>query len=145
MAADLFETYAVTIVGTMVLGMILFSEPDQQTLMMFPLLIAGMCILSSLIGTFYVKLGESENIMGALYKGLLVTGVISTVLIFAIIYFFIGLEHVISDSTLFVITFDGMDLFICAIIGLLVTGLLVVITEYYTGTDYYPVKSVAQI
>ena len=143
MAADLFETYAVTIVGTMVLGMILFSEPDQQTLMMFPLLIAGMCILSSLIGTFYVKLGESENIMGALYKGLLVTGVISTVLIFAIIYFFIGLEHVISDSTLFVITFDGMDLFICAIIGLLVTGLLVVITEYYTGTDYYPVKSVA--
>ena len=143
MAADLFETYAVTIVGTMVLGMILFSEPDQQVLMMFPLLIAGVCILSSLIGTFYVKLGESENIMGALYKGLLVTGGISAILIFAIIYFFIGLEHVISDSTLFVITFNGMDLFICAIIGLLVTGLLVVITEYYTGTDYYPVKSVA--
>ena len=143
MAADLFETYAVTIVGTMVLGMILFSEPDQQVLMMFPLLIAGVCILSSLIGTFYVKLGESENIMGALYKGLLVTGGISSILIFAIIYFFIGLEHVISDSTLFVITFNGMDLFICAIIGLLVTGLLVVITEYYTGTDYYPVKSVA--
>ena len=143
MAADLFETYAVTIVGTMVLGMILFSEPDQQVLMMFPLLIAGVCILSSLIGTFYVKLGESENIMGALYRGLLVTGGISAILIFAIIYFFIGLEHVISDSTLFVITFNGMDLFICAIIGLLVTGLLVVITEYYTGTDYYPVKSVA--
>jgi len=143
MAADLFETYAVTIVGTMVLGMILFSEPDQQILMMFPLLIAGVCILSSLIGTFYVKLGESDNIMGALYKGLLVTGGISAILIFAIIYFFIGLEHVISDSTLFVITFNGMDLFICAIIGLLVTGLLVVITEYYTGTDYYPVKSVA--
>ena len=143
MAADLFETYAVTIVGTMVLGMILFSEPDQQVLMMFPLLIAGVCILSSLIGTFYVKLGESENIMGALYKGLLVTGGISAILIFSIIYFFIGLEHVISDSTLFVITFNGMDLFICAIIGLLVTGLLVVITEYYTGTDYYPVKSVA--
>ena len=81
--------------------------------------------------------------MGALYKGLLVTGGISSILIFAIIYFFIGLEHVISDSTLFVITFNGMDLFICAIIGLLVTGLLVVITEYYTGTDYYPVKSVA--
>ena len=90
-----------------------------------------------------MKLGESENIMGALYKGLLVTGGISAILIFAIIYFFIGLEHVISDSTLFVITFNGMDLFICAIIGLLVTGLLVVITEYYTGTDYYPVKSVA--
>ncbi len=143
MAADLFETYAVTIVGTMVLGMILFSEPDQQTLMMFPLLIAAVCILSSLIGTFYVKLGESENIMGALYKGLIVTGLISAALIFAIIYFSIGLEHVISDSTLFVITFNGMDLFICSIIGLLVTGLLVVITEYYTSTDFYPVRSVA--
>ena len=143
MAADLFETYAVTIVGTMVLGMILFSEPDQQTIMMFPLLIAGVCILSSLIGTFYVKLGESENIMGALYKGLIVTGLISAILIFGIIYFSIGLNHVISDSTLFVITFNGMDLFICSVIGLVVTGLLVVITEYYTSTDYNPVKSVA--
>ena len=82
----------------------------------------------------------NQKILWGLYKGLLVTGGISAILIFAIIYFFIGLEHVISDSTLFVITFNGMDLFICAIIGLLVTGLLVVITEYYTGTDYYPVN-----
>ena len=71
--------------------------------MMFPLLIAGVCILSSLIGTFYVKLGESENIMGALYKGLLVTGGISAILIYMVTDFFIGLEHVISDSTLFII------------------------------------------
>ena len=143
MAADLFETYAVTIVGTMVLGMILFTQTDQQTLMMFPLMIAGVCIVSSLIGTFYVKLGESKNIMGALYKGLIITGVISAILIFAIIYFYIGLSYVMNDNTLYVNSFNGMDLFTCALVGLGVTGLLVVITEYYTSTEYFPVRSVA--
>ena len=136
MAADLFETYAVTIVGTMVLGMILFEEFDQQMLMMFPLLIASVCIVSSLIGTFYVKLGESQNIMGALYKGLIITAVVSAILIYAFIYFYIGTSYVMNDNTIFVNSFNGMGLFYCALIGLAVTFLLVVITEFYTSTEY---------
>ena len=143
MAADLFETYAVTIVGTMVLGMILFEEFDQQMLMMFPLLIASVCIVSSLIGTFYVKLGESQNIMGALYKGLIITAVVSAILIYAVIYFYIGTSYVMNDNTIFVNSFNGMGLFYCALIGLAVTFLLVVITEFYTSTEYSPVRSVA--
>jgi K(+)-stimulated pyrophosphate-energized sodium pump len=143
MAADLFETYAVTIVGTMVLGMILFPLDDQKMLMMFPLLIASVCIISSLIGSLYVKIGESKNIMGALYKGLIVTGIVSAILIFAVIYYYIGLDYLMSDNTLYVNSFTGLDLFICSLIGLLVTGFLVVITEYYTSTEYYPVRSVA--
>ena len=143
MAADLFETYAVTIVGTMVLGMILFAEIDQQMLMMFPLLIASVCIISSLIGTFYVKLGESQNIMGALYKGLIITAILSAILIFAIIHFYIGTTYVMNDNTIFVNSFNGMSLFYCALIGLAVTFLLVVITEFYTSTEYGPVRSVA--
>ena len=143
MAADLFETYAVTIVGTMVLGMILFAEIDQQMLMMFPLLIASVCIVSSLIGTFYVKLGESQNIMGALYKGLIITAILSAILIFAIIHFYIGTTYVMNDNTIFVNSFNGMSLFYCALIGLAVTFLLVVITEFYTSTEYGPVRSVA--
>jgi len=143
MAADLFETYAVTIVGTMVLGMILFEELDQQMLMMFPLLIASVCIISSLIGTFYVKLGESQNIMGALYKGLIITAVVSAILIYAVIYFYIGTNYQMNDNTIFVNSFSGMDLFYCALIGLAVTFLLVVITEFYTSTEYSPVRSVA--
>ena len=82
MAADLFETYAVTIVGTMVLGLILFEGADQQIFMVFPLLIAAVCIVSSLIGSFYVKLGESKNIMLALYKGLIITAIASVILIY---------------------------------------------------------------
>ena len=82
MAADLFETYAVTIVGTMVLGLILFQGTDQQVFMMYPLIIAGVCIVSSLVGTFYVKLGESQNIISALYKGLIITAIASVILIY---------------------------------------------------------------
>ncbi len=144
MAADLFETYAVTIVGSMALGMILFAGEDQGKLMMLPLLIAGVCIVSSVIGTFYVKLGESNNIMGALYKGLVVTGVFSVALIFAVTYYYIGLEYVMSDNTVLFKSFTGLDLFICSIIGLFVTGLLVWITEYYTSTEFHPVRSVAK-
>ena len=144
MAADLFETYAVTIVGAMALGMILFAGEDQGKLMMLPLLISGVCIVSSVIGTFYVKLGESENIMGALYKGLFVTGIISIILIFAVMYHHIGMNFVMSDNTLLFKSFTGLGLFYCSIIGLIVTGLLVWITEYYTSTEFYPVKSVAK-
>ena len=144
MAADLFETYAVTIVGCMALGMIMFAGVDQQLLMLYPLLISGVCILSSVIGTFYVKLGENENIMGALYKGLIVTGIVSVILIFTVTYYHIGLDYVMSDNTVLFKSFNGIDLFICSMIGLLVTGLLVWITEYYTSTEFYPVKSVAK-
>ncbi len=143
MAADLFETYAVTIVGTMVLGLILFTGVDQQIFMMFPLLIAGLCIVSSLIGSFYVKLGDSDDIMWALYKGLGITGIISVILIFFLIHLYIGIDQVIINNDLFIESFSGIDLFYCSVIGLSVTGLLVWITEYYTSTKFAPVKSVA--
>ena len=145
MAADLFETYAVTIVGTMVLGLILFDSADQQLFMMFPLLIAGVCIVSSLFGAYYVKLGEgSTNIMGALYKGLIITALSSIILIYFVTDFFIGSDKLIINSDLFIESFLGIDLFYCAIIGLSVTGLIVWITEYYTSTEFTPVKSVAR-
>ena len=143
MAADLFETYAVTIVGTMVLGLILFQGVDQKVFMMYPLLIAGVCIISSLIGSFYVKLGESQNIMGALYKGFIVTALASVVFIYFITEFFIGLDKVIINNDFFIESFSGIDLFYCALVGLTVTGLIVWITEYYTSTEFSPVKSVA--
>ena len=143
MAADLFETYAVTIVGTMVLGLILFQGIDQKVFMMYPLLIAGVCIVSSLIGSYYVKLGDSQNIMGALYKGLIITALASIIFIYFITEFFIGLDKVIINNDLFIESFSGIDLFYCALIGLTVTGLIVWITEYYTSTEFSPVKSVA--
>ena len=143
MAADLFETYAVTIVGTMVLGLILFQGIDQKVFMMYPLLIAGVCIVSSLIGSYYVKLGDSQNIMGALYKGLIITALASIIFIYFITEFFIGLDKVIINNDLFIESFSGIDLFYCALIGLTVTGFIVWITEYYTSTEFSPVKSVA--
>ncbi len=143
MAADLFETYAVTIVGTMVLGLILFDGVDQNLFMVFPLLIAAVCILSSLIGSFYVKLGESKNIMMALYKGLVITAAASVVLIYFVTDIFIGVDKLIINKDLFIESFSGIDLFFCSIIGLVVTGLIVWITEYYTSTEFKPVRSVA--
>ena len=143
MAADLFETYAVTIVGTMVLGLILFQGTDQQVFMMYPLIIAGVCIVSSLVGTFYVKLGESQNIMGALYKGLIITAIASVILIYFATEFLINMDKVIVNKDLFIESFSGIDLFYCSLVGLTVTGLIVWITEYYTSTEFNPVKSVA--
>ena len=144
MAADLFETYAVTIVGTMVLGLILFEGVDQQMFMIFPLLIAAVCIVSSLVGSFYVKLGESKNIMFALYKGLLITAGASVILIYFVTDIFIGIDKLIINKDLFIESFSGIDLFFCSIVGLVVTGLIVWITEYYTSTEFNPVKSVAK-
>ncbi len=143
MAADLFETYAVTIVGTMVLGLILFQGSDQQIFMMYPLLIAGVCIISSLVGAYYVKLGESQSIMGALYKGLIITALASVILIYICTEYLIGMDKVIVNSDLFIESFSGIDLFYCSLVGLTVTGLIVWITEYYTSTEFSPVKSVA--
>jgi K(+)-stimulated pyrophosphate-energized sodium pump len=140
MAADLFETYVVTIVATMVLGAIYASGVFAEKLMMYPLLIGGVCILGSIIGTFAVKLGDSKNIMGALYKGLIVCSVFSAGLIVAATYYLFGFNE---EITLIVGSTTGMKLLICALTGLGVTCFIVWITEYYTSTRYRPVRSVA--
>ena len=139
MAADLFETYAVTIVATMVLASIFFQ--NSESLMIYPLAIGGGCIIASIIGTFFVRLGKSKNIMGALYKGFIVTALISLVLFYPITSNIIGLESkfIVDDKT-----FTGFDLYYCGVIGLVVTGLIIWVTEYYTGTNYRPVRSVAK-
>jgi K(+)-stimulated pyrophosphate-energized sodium pump len=144
MAADLFETYAVTIVATMLLAAIFFTGPIRDTMMILPLLIGGVCILASIAGTYFVKLsGPSDtNIMRALYKGLGVTGGISAVLVFLVILITVPLTTPVPLPGGHTLT--GLGLFVCAIVGLGVTGLLVVITEYYTSTEYRPVRSIAQ-
>jgi len=143
MAADLFETYAVTVVGTMLLGSIFFADPTEKLLMMqLPLVICGVCIFASVIGTFFVKLDASGKIMKALYKGLIVTGILSAALIAAVLVYGFGGFDAVYTSTGGIVT--GTKLYLCAIIGLVVTGLLVWITEYYTGTDFRPVQSVAK-
>jgi len=147
MAADLFETYAVTTVATMVLGSILFREATEVgTVMMLPLAIGGVAIIASIIGTFFVRLGPSQNIMGALYKGLVAAGVLSAIGLAAAIQVTTGWGPIAtslgSASDLYGVT--GQDLLICGFVGLLVTGAIVWITEYYTGTGFRPVKSVAK-
>jgi K(+)-stimulated pyrophosphate-energized sodium pump len=140
MAADLFETYAVTTVATMVLAAIFFRGQDiVSNMMLLPLAICGVCIVTSIIGTFAVRLGKSNNIMGALYQGLIVTGVLSV----GAIYWVIS-KLVTGPMTVNGKSFDGMSLFYCGIVGLAVTAAIVVITEYYTGTGFRPVKSVAK-
>ena len=141
MAADLFETYAVTIVATMLLGAIFFTGGAQETMMLFPLVIGGVCIVGSVIATFFVKLGASQNIMGALYKGLIASAVISAILIAGVTAWLLGFNEAIEASTG---PITGGALFLCALYGLAVTGLIVWITEYYTSTEFRPVKSVAQ-
>lgn len=143
MAADLFETYAVTIVATMLLAGIFIADanPLQAELMAYPLLVGGVCIIASIAGAFLVRLGWDGNIMKALYKGFISTAVISAVLIGVVTAFTPGFGGVIQMGDA---EFAGRHLFYSAIIGLLVTGLLVWITEYYTSTSYRPVKSVAE-
>jgi K(+)-stimulated pyrophosphate-energized sodium pump len=141
MAADLFETYAVTIVATMVLASIYFAGNVMfEQIMLYPLAIGAVCILTSIIGTFFVKLGKNRSIMGALYKGFFVTGLLSLVLLWPLTHALIGMDTIIQTSF---IEFSGMDMFLCGVSGLVVTTLIIVITEYYTGTNYRPVKSVA--
>ena len=140
MAADLFETYAVTAVATMVLAAIFFANAPAilPSMMTLPLAIGGICILTSIAGTFFVKLGASQSIMGALYKGLIATGVLSLVGIALVIHQLIGFGPLAG------VQYTGMSLFICGVVGLVVTALIIWITEYYTGTDFRPVKSIAQ-
>ncbi len=139
MAADLFETYAVTIVATMVLSSIFFV--GNLSMMIYPLTIAGACILTSIAGTFFVRLGSSKNIMGALYKGFIATAIFSVIILYPVTEKIIGLDNIYSSTNA---QFSGFDLYICGIIGLIITGLIIWVTEYYTGTKFRPVLSIAK-
>jgi len=139
MAADLFETYAVTIVATMVLASIFFTE--NMNMMIYPLAIAGSCIVTSIAGTFFVKLGSSKNIMGALYKGFIATAIFSVIILYPVTDKIIGMNNIFSSTNA---NFSGFDLYLCGIIGLIITGLIIWVTEYYTGTKFRPVISVAK-
>jgi len=142
MAADLFETYVVTIAATMVLGSIMFGAAG--TLALYPMAIAAACIVTSIAGTFFVRLSKgSTNVMGALYKGLIATGVLSAAAIAVVTHQMIGFGEIAETATKGSAALTGMNLLYCSIIGLVITGAIVVITEYYTGVNYRPVKSVA--
>ncbi|GHT88687.1 K(+)-insensitive pyrophosphate-energized proton pump [Alphaproteobacteria bacterium] len=142
MAADLFETYAVTIVASMVLASIHFADEFKETMMLYPLAISSVCIIGSILGTFFVKLGSSNNIMRALYNGLIAAGIFSAILIFGITNFMF--DSLTQEIAFAGGTFSPKDLLICSLVGICVTGLLVVITEYYTSVSYRPVRSVAK-
>ena len=139
MAADLFETYAVTIVATMVLSSIFFV--NNLSMMVYPLTIGAACIITSIVGTFFVKLGSSKNIMGALYKGFIATALLSVIVLYPVTDKIIGLNTTFTVSNSI---FSGFDLYICGVVGLIITGLIIWVTEYYTGTNFRPVKSVAK-
>ena len=139
MAADLFETYVVTIVATMVLSSIFFT--GNLSMMIYPLAIGGSCILTSIVGTFFVKLGSSKNIMGALYKGFIATALLSVAILYPVTDKIIGMNNVYSYANS---EFNGFGLYVCGIIGLIITGLIMWVTEYYTGTKFRPVISIAK-
>ena len=140
MAADLFETYAVTVVATMVLASIFFDGAQATTLMMFPLMIGAACVVTSIIGTFFVKLGSNNSIMGALYKGFIATAVLSAIALIAIVYGWLGTDETYTAAGA---SFDGRHLMYCGLIGLAITGLIIWVTEYYTGVEYRPVRSIS--
>jgi len=153
MAADLFETYVVTVGATMVLTALLLGEKLAESgllipMMALPLLIGGACIVTSIIGTYFVRLGSGTNVMGAMYKGFLVTAILSIPLIYLVTQYALGsvgtdMNTVINAGT-DMVQFTGMDLFLCAVIGLLLTFIIIWITEYYTGTGFRPVRSIAK-
>jgi K(+)-stimulated pyrophosphate-energized sodium pump len=139
MAADLFETYAVTTVATMVLASIFFRGTQiLSNMMTLPLAIGGICILTSIAGTFFVKLPANQSIMGALYRGLIATGGLSLIGIAIVIAVLVGLGPIEG------VPYAGWSLFLCGVVGLAVTGLIIWITEYYTGTNFRPVQSIAK-
>jgi K(+)-stimulated pyrophosphate-energized sodium pump len=142
MAADLFETYVVTVGATMVLIALLVKGVTDSALLLnlmsLPLLIGGVCVITSIIGTYFVRLGGGTNVMGAMYKGFLVTAVLSVPAIwFAISHALGGMETEVGG-------FTGRTLFYCSLLGLIITGIIIWITEYYTGTNYRPVRSIAK-
>jgi len=140
MAADLFETYAVTTVATMILAAIFFAaNPDiLLKMMIYPLGIGAVCIITSIIGTFFVRLGASGSIMGALYKGFIATAVLSLGGVALVTYLLVGFDQLPG------VAYSGLDLYLCGVVGLVVTGLIIWITEYYTGTNFRPVQSIAK-
>ncbi len=165
MAADLFETYVVTVGATMVLTALLLTDLGDLLLpmMALPLLIGGVCIVTSILGTYFVRLGGGTNVMGAMYKGFIVTAVTSIPAIYGVMTYALGdmkreiyappstTVETIDPKTGEIITeithtlgFSGMSLFFCALLGLAITGLIIWITEYYTGTKYRPVRSIAK-
>ena len=139
MAADLFETYAVTVVATMVLASIFFA--GNETMMIYPLSICGACVITSILGTYFVKLGKSNSIMGALYKGFIATAILSLIVLYFVTDLVVGFGTSLTISGK---SFNGLDLYMCGVTGLAITGLIIWITEYYTGVDYRPVKSIAK-
>jgi K(+)-stimulated pyrophosphate-energized sodium pump len=151
MAADLFETYVVTVGATMVLTALLFAEQLGEMLlpmMALPLLIGGACIVTSIIGTYFVRLGNGTNVMGAMYKGFIVTAVLAIPLIWFATAHALGTVGADMNTVLGAgpsgIEFTGRALFYCSLIGLALTGIIIWITEYYTGTNYRPVRSIAK-
>ena len=142
MAADLFETYAVTVVATMVLASIFFAGEVANLLMLLPLIVGGVCVITSIAGTFFVKLGSNNSIMGALYKGFLACAVLSAVALAVVMFGFVGGDTEFTTST--GTGFSGADLYWCMLVGLIITGLIIWVTEYYTGVEYRPVRSIAQ-
>ena len=142
MAADLFETYAVTVVATMVLAAIYFvGQPVVTSLMIYPLAVCALGVVTSIIGTFFVRLGSNQSIMGALYKGFIATGVLSVFALWPLTDYMLGMGTTFSARGL---TFTGKDLFWCGVVGLAVTAAIIVVTEYYTGIGYRPVRSISQ-
>ena len=143
MAADLFETYAVTVVATMVLAAIFFlGQPNLANLMVYPLAIGAACLITSIAGTFFVRLGANNSIMGALYRGFIASAVLSIAGLFVATQYVLGTWGVVGTAAGRELT--GTDLFLCGLAGLAVTGLIVWITEYYTGIGFRPVRSIAQ-
>jgi len=143
MAADLFETYAVTVVATMLIATATFTDASLSLMMQLPLLIGGLCIIASIIGTFFVRLGKTDTaIMRALYKGLIATAIVSTGLIYWAIKKYVGLDTEYALVSGAVIT--GKALFTTSLVGMFVTAAMVIITEYYTATEYSPVRSIAK-
>ncbi|RTL62171.1 MAG: sodium-translocating pyrophosphatase [Hyphomicrobiales bacterium] len=142
MAADLFETYAVTVVATMVLGAIYFAgQPVVYNLMIYPLAVCALGVVTSIIGTFFVRLGSNQSIMGALYKGFIATGVLSLIGLWPLTDNLLGMGTTFAARGA---SFTGNDIFWCGVIGLIVTAAIIVVTEYYTGIGYRPVRSISQ-
>ena len=139
MAADLFETYAVTVVATMVLASIFFA--GNVVMMIYPMAICAACVITSIMGTYFVKLGKNNSIMGALYRGFIATAILSLIVLYFVTDIVVGFNTTLSIDD---ISFNGLDLYICGVIGLAITGLIIWITEYYTGVDYRPVQSIAK-
>jgi len=143
MAADLFETYAVTLVATMVLGAIYFAGSDMlYNVMLYPMVIGGACVITSIAGTFFVKLPANNSIMGALYRGFIACAVLSLIVLLPVTAIMVGLGDELTTST--GVTFTGWDLYFCGVIGIIITGIIIWVTEYYTGVDYRPVRSISQ-